>query len=125
MICVVGGDAGTPTQIIYPYDQTVIPLGLLAPVVQFSPGSIPPVDFKVSLDTTDFHWDGYGHVASPAQLQAAIPQSVWDGALESAQPSPKKAIVTLSITKAAAGVAYGPAQTHLIVAPGKLTGVIY
>jgi hypothetical protein len=122
---VVGGDAGTPTQIIYPYDQTVIPLGLLAPVVQFSPGSIPPVDFKVSLDTTDFHWDGYGHVASPAQLQAAIPQSVWDGALESAQPSPTKAIVTLSITKAAAGVAYGPAQTHLIVAPGKLTGVIY
>jgi hypothetical protein len=122
---VVGGDSGTPTKIIYPYDQTVIPLGLLAPVVQFSPGSIPPVDFKVSLDTTDFHWDGYGHVASPAQLQAAIPQSVWDGALESAQPSPKQAVVTLSITKAAAGVAYGPAQTHLIVAPGKLTGVIY
>jgi hypothetical protein len=121
----VGGDAGTPTQIIYPYDQTVIPLGLLAPVVQFSPGSVPPVDFKVSLDTTDFHWDGYGHVASPAQLQAAIPQSVWDGALESAQPSPTTAVVTLSVTKAAGGVAYGPARTHLIVAPGKLTGVIY
>lgn len=121
----VGGDAGAPSTIIYPYDQTVIPLGLLAPVVQFSPGSVAPVDFKVSLDTTDFHWDGFGHVGNPALLQAAIPQAIWDGALESAQPSPTKAVVTLSVTKAAGGVAYGPAVTHLIVAPGKLTGVIY
>jgi len=120
-----GGDAAAGLKIIYPYDQTVIPLGLLAPVVQFGPGGVPPVDFKVSLDTTDFHWDGFGHVSSPAQLQAAIPQSIWDGALASAQPSPTQAIVVLSITTAASGVAYGPARTHLIVAPGKLTGVIY
>jgi len=120
-----GGDSGTPTTILYPYDQTVFPLGLLAPVLQFTPGSVPPVDFKISLDTTGFHWDGFGHVGNPAALQAAIPQAVWDGALESAQPSPMNAVVVLSVVKAAAGVAYGPAQAHLIVAPGKLTGVIY
>jgi len=122
-----GGDAGTPTTIIYPYDQTVFPLGLLAPVAQFSAGSVAPVDFKISLDTTGFHWDGYGHVGNPAQLQAAIPQAMWNGALASAQPTPssKNAVVVLSIVKAAAGVAYGPAQAHLIIAPGQLTGVIY
>ncbi len=121
-------DAGTPSTIIYPYDQTVIPLGLLAPVVQFSPGSIPPVDFKVSLDTGGFHWDGFGHLGNPAQLQAALPQAVWDGALSSAEPSAAnqgKAVVVLSIVTAANGVAYGPAQAHLVIAPGKLTGIIY
>jgi hypothetical protein len=122
-----GGDAGTPTTIIYPYDQTVFPLGLLAPVAQFSAGSTAPVDFKISLDTTDFHWDGYGHVGNPAQLQAAIPQAMWDGALASAQPpsAGQSAVVVLSIIKAANGVAYGPAQAHLIIAPGQLTGIIY
>jgi hypothetical protein len=123
-----GGDAGTPSTIIYPYDQTVFPLGLLAPVVQYSAGTVTPVDFKVSLDTTDFHWDGFGHVGNPAQLQAAIPQAVWDGALSSAQPSAAnqgKAVVVLSLVKAAGGVAYGPATANLVIAPGKLTGIIY
>src|SRR5208283_5744425 len=101
-----GGDAGTPGTIVYPYDQTVVPLGLLAPVVQFSAGSVAPSDFKISLDTTGFHWDGFGHVGNPAQLQAAIPQAVWDGALSSAQPSMGKAVVALSLETAAGGVAY-------------------
>ncbi|HEY3817623.1 MAG TPA: hypothetical protein VGL81_10650 [Polyangiaceae bacterium] len=120
-------DAGTPTTIIYPYDQTVFPLGLLAPVAQFSAGTIAPQDFKISLDTTGFHWDGYGHVGNPAQLQAAIPQPMWDGALASAQPTKAnpQAVVVLSIVKAAGGVAYGPAQAHLVIAPGQLTGIIY
>lgn len=119
-------DGGTPTAIVYPYDQTVFPLGLLAPVVQFSPGSVAPVDFKISLDTTGFHWDGFGHVGNPAALLAAIPQSIWDGALETAATGPTGTQVTLSVVKAAGGVAYGPpATSHLIVANGKLTGVIY
>ena len=120
-------DGGAPTTIIYPYDQTVFPKGLLAPVAQFSPGVVAPVDFKVSLDTTGFHWDGFGHIGNPAQLQVALDQGAWNGALESAQPNPttQLATVTLSIVKAAQGVAYGPAQATLIIAQGKLTGIIY
>ncbi|HEY8086708.1 MAG TPA: hypothetical protein VIF09_02655, partial [Polyangiaceae bacterium] len=123
----VFADAGTPSTIIYPYDQTVFPLGLLAPVVQYSAGTIAPVDFKVSLDTTGYHWDGFGHVGNPAQLQAAIPQAAWDGALASAQPAAgqTKAVVVLSFVKASGGVAYGPAAASLTIAPGKLTGIIY
>ena len=79
----------------------------------------------MSLDTTGFHWDGYGHVGNPAALQAAIPQAAWDGALATATATPTPAVVTLSLVKAAAGVAYGPAQSHLTIANGKLTGVIY
>ena len=95
--------------------------------MQYSAGTIAPVDFKVSLDTTGFHWDGYGHVGNPAQLQAAIPQAAWDGALASAQPKAgqTKAVVVLSFVKASGGVAYGPAVASLTIAPGKLTGIIY
>jgi hypothetical protein len=119
-----GADAGAPPTIVYPYDKTVFPLGLLAPAVQFAGGAVPAVDFKVSLDAPGFHWDGFGHVGNPAQLQAAIPQAMWDGALASAL-GPATPTVTLSVVTAAQGTAYGPAQAHLVVAPGKLTGVIY
>jgi hypothetical protein len=125
------GDAGTtPPTLVYPYDQTVFPLGLLAPVAEFGTGPAGAVDFKVSLDTTDFHWDGFGSAGSAASAgadgaQAAIPQSAWDAALQTAalvNPPPK---VTLSLVSAVGGVAYGPAQSQLVVANGKLTGVIY
>jgi hypothetical protein len=118
-------DGGTPSTIIYPYDKTVFPLGLLAPVAEFAAGAIAPVDFKISLDTTDFHWDGFGHVGNPAALQAAVPQSVWDGALASATGSGASSSVVVSLVTAAGGVAYGPAHSNLTIANGKLTGVIY
>jgi hypothetical protein len=118
-------EEGGATTIIYPYDGTVFPLGLLAPVAQFTPGSVPPVDFKISLDTTGFHWDGFGHIGNPAALQATIPQAVWDGALATATGGAAPVPVVLSVVKAANGVAYGPAKTNLTIANGKLTGVIY
>jgi hypothetical protein len=132
-----GVDSGAPvaepgppsgwSTLVYPYDQTVFPRGLLAPIAQFTAGSITPEDFRVTLDTTAFHWAGFGHVGNPADLQVAMDQSAWDGALLSAQPDPvtKLATVTLSLVIASKGVAYGPYESHLIIAPGSLTGVIY
>lgn len=113
------------TTLSYPYDKTVMPRGLLAPVPQFTGGTHPPEDFKVSLDTNNFHWEGYGHVAGP--LESALPQDVWDGAFLSATPDATtgERIVTLSVVKASGGKAYGPASTHLVVAPASLTGVVY
>jgi hypothetical protein len=121
-----GPSSGWST-LVYPYDQTVFPQGLLAPVIEWTAGSITPQDFKIVLATTDFNWVGFGHIANPADLQGAIPQSVWDGALLSAQPDPKTklATVTLSLVLASGGTAYGPYQSTLIIAPGSLTGVIY
>jgi hypothetical protein len=119
------GASASASPLVYPYDGTVFPLGLVAPVAQFVPGAVVPVDFKVSLDTTNFHWDGFGHVGDPTRLQAAIPQSIWDGALQSTTPNSTSPGLTLSLVTATGGVAYGPSKSHLIVAPGKLTGVIY
>jgi hypothetical protein len=48
-------DAGAAVSpLIYPYDQTVFPLGLVAPVVQWNAGSVAPSDFKLTIGTTGF-----------------------------------------------------------------------
>jgi hypothetical protein len=122
-----GVDGGADVSpLIYPYDNTVFPLGLVAPVVQFVAGAVAPTDFKVSLDLVGFHWDGFGHIGDPSTLLAAIPQSVWDGALESATLSgASPPSLTLSLVTASAGVAYGPSTANLVVAPGTLSGIIY
>ena len=126
---------GTPTgatrarraTIIYPYDQTVFPLGLLAPGGAVLGG----IGRARRLQDQPRH-DGLplGRLRARGQSRPAPgrdPAGMWDGALSSAQPtsSNPQAVVVLSIVKAASGVAYGPAQAHLIIAPGQLTGVIY
>jgi hypothetical protein len=119
------GDAASGPRLLYPYDHTVFPLGLLAPVAEFSGGAVTPVDFKISLDTPGFHWNGFGHVGNPSALQAAVPQAAWDAALRTATGVTPPAGVTMSVVTAAAGVAYGPATSSLVIANGQLTGIIY
>jgi hypothetical protein len=110
-----------PTKILYPYDKTVMPRGLTAPLLQFSPGNLPPVDALVTLSSTYFDWMGFVHVSNAMVPQFSIPQDIWDAALLSTGGQ----TLTVSVTKAAAGMAYGPAQTHILVAPGALTGAVY
>ena len=110
-----------PTKILYPYDKTVMPRGLTAPLLQFSPGNVPPEDAKVSISAPTFSWDAFIHVGAPGTPQLSIPQDIWDGALETAGGTN----LTVSVTKAAKGVAYGPAKTSIIVAPASLRGAVY
>jgi hypothetical protein len=109
------------TKILYPYDKTVMPRGLTAPLLQFSPGTIPPEDALVTLSATFFSWKGFIHVMNSGVPQFSVPQDIWDAALETAGGQK----LTLAVTKAAAGVAYGPAQTSIIVAPASLRGAVY
>lgn len=110
-----------PTKILYPYDKTVMPRGLVAPILQFSPGNLPPEDAKVVLKSDFFSWEGYIHIQDGAVPEFAIPQDVWDGALQS---TGGKTLV-IDVIKAAGGAAYGPAETSIIVAPGSLKGAVY
>jgi hypothetical protein len=110
-----------PTKFLYPYDQTVMPRGLAAPLLQFSPGTIPPVDVLVRLTGPNFSWKGTGHVANSNVPQVTVPQNVWDGALLASGGQ----TLTIGLTKAALGRAYGPATTHVVVAPASLIGAVY
>ncbi len=117
-----GMDPGpNPTKILYPYDQTVMPRGLVAPLLQFSPGNVPPEDALVSVSSADFSWDGYIHLMNSGVPQFYMPQDVWDAALLTTGGQK----LTISVTKASMGMAYGPAKTSIIVAPASLKGAVY
>src|SRR6185503_15145970 len=47
-----GQNPPNATKILYPYDKTVMPRGLTAPLLQFSPGNLPPEDAKVTLSSS-------------------------------------------------------------------------
>ena len=109
------------TKIVYPLDGTVIPRGLTAPTLQFTPGSIPPTDAKITLSCSTFTWTGYGAVPVPGTPQLTIPQDVWDAFTQSCGGEQ----ATVSVVKATGGVAYGPAVLKLIVAATTLKGAVF
>src|SRR4029079_6187537 len=77
----LGDNPPNATKILYPYDKTVMPRGLVAPLLQFSPGNLPPEDAMGALTSTYFSWHGYLHVQNAATPQFYVPQDIWDGAL--------------------------------------------
>jgi hypothetical protein len=121
---------GTPTpepagtnasKILYPYDGTIMPRGLLAPLVQFSPGDTPPQDAKLRIYSTYFSWEGLLHFGNGAVPQASIPQDLWDAATQSAGGE----TLTVEVIKGTNGQAFGPLQTHVKIAPASLKGAVY
>ncbi len=110
-----------PSKILYPYDGTVFPRGIVAPVLQFSPGLAPPQDAKVTLTSGGFSWSGKIKVQNPGAPQFSVPQTIWDAALLSAAGQK----ITIAITRATDGVAYGPATTSIIAATASLKGAVY
>ncbi len=118
---------GTPTsdsslKMLYPYDQTVWPRGLLAPLLQW---------------TADQAWDGlYIHIqetayeytgtfSKPAGASAfinnPIPIDAWNQLTESNAGEPVMVTVELAI----AGVPYGPMTQTWHIASAPLTGTVY
>jgi hypothetical protein len=98
-----------------------MPRGLAAPLLQFSPGTIPPVDVLVTLTGPNFSWKGIGHVPNSSVPQVTVPQSIWDAAFLTSGGQ----TLTVSLTKASLGRAFGPATTHVVVAPASLIGAVY
>ncbi|MCA9596899.1 MAG: hypothetical protein KC776_26470 [Myxococcales bacterium] len=109
------------SKFLYPYDQTVMPRGLIAPLVMFSAGSLAPSSAKLTLTGQNFSWQGYYTVADPNAPRLTVPQNVWDAALYSSQGKKLK----VEVAKALAGTAYGPYAVDVVVAPGSLRGVVY
>ncbi len=132
-------DAGTKTVLdgapsgtgslawLYPYDKTVWPLGILAPLLQWSDGAGAPIDgVKIELEGQHFTYAGY--FGRPAPLAAGapfvrhpIPQNVWDTATHSAAGSTLKARITV----AAGGTAFGPLEEEWRIASAALKGTVY
>ena len=115
----------TPTDggmgMLYPYEGTVWPQDILAPLLQWQNGANPPQAVAIHLECPAFTWDGsFAQTATPF-LHHPIPLSVWR-AMGSACANQH---VTLRLVFAAGGVAYGPLTQTWTMSAGSLKGVVY
>ncbi|HEY0881364.1 MAG TPA: hypothetical protein VGD87_07530, partial [Archangium sp.] len=106
---------------LYPYDETVWPRGLLAPLLQWSVGSLSPDAVGIHLECPNFSWDGaFAKTATPF-IHHPIPQLAWQQMNESCAGQN----VQVRVVLAAGGVAYGPLTQGWRIATGFLKGVVY
>jgi hypothetical protein len=115
---------------LYPYDKTVFPRGLLAPLLMWtwSPGDADAIQLTLKNTSGSFTWTG--QFARPAILAATggkfirmpIPQDVWAEATNTAGGADK---LTVSLTVSSGGVAHGPISETWTIAPGRVSGIIY
>ena len=136
------GDAGAlGLTLLYPYDKTVWPRGMLAPLLMWgttgaSAGNISADAIQIALKTTSGSFSYTGTFGPPAILAATggpyirspIPQDIWTIATNTAGgTTPTGAVdqLTMSLTIAVGGVGYGPITETWNVAPGLLTGTVY
>jgi hypothetical protein len=118
-------------KLLYPYDATVWPRGILAPLLQWDWQMGDADAIRIDLSTTSGSFTWTGTFARPAILAMVpngkftrhpIPQDVWAMATASAGGADKLA---MKITVAKGGVGYGPLQQSWTVATGRLSGIIY
>jgi hypothetical protein len=116
---------------LYPYDKTIWPRGMLAPLLMWSWTTNDADAIQISLTTTtgSFSWTGtFGRPAILQQtggafIRSPIPQDVWDSATNTASGPGDQLTVSLVVAKN--GMAYGPITETWTVAPARLTGTVY
>lgn len=117
--------------LLYPYDKTVWPRGLLAPLLMWN-WTIGDADaIKIEIKSTGGSFIYKGTFGRPAVLASTggkfirhpIPQDIWDMASNSAGGPNDKLVV--SITVAQGGKGYGPISETWSIAPARPAGIIY
>jgi len=133
----VGADGGAQAlTILYPYDFTVFPRGLLAPLIQWSwtPGDADAVQLSLTTTSGAFTWTGsFGRPAILTQtmgkfVRLPIPQDIWTAATNTAGGTTSSGApdrLTLGLVVAKAGVGYGPVTETWTIAPAHLEGTVY
>lgn len=123
-------------ELLYPYDQTVWPRGMLAPLLQWrwALGDADAVKIELSTTSGSFSYSGiFGRPAILSQTNGPmtrhpIPQDAWAMATNSAggetlDNMPERLEMRLTIARN--GVGYGPIVRTWRVAPARLAGSIY
>lgn len=103
---------------LYPYDKTVFPRGLLAPVLQFGGAAADATYVKIT--TQRFSYEAFA--AASGLTRVTLPEDAWRGVTLSAEAGEW---VDVSVTKATAGEISGPVRERWLVAPGTLKGLVY
>jgi hypothetical protein len=125
---VLGGaaTADATVKLLYPYDHTVWPRGLLAPLIQWAPAARNFDAVMVKLHSKNFDYTGtFAKNATPF-INIPIPQGVWHTLAYSNEGKGDDVTVTL-VFEDVSGVAtaIGPYTQTWHVAPGTLKGTVY
>jgi len=120
--------------ILYPYDKTVFPLGLTAPIVMWTAptgGSHANDVYRLQLSEANYTYDGYQTTPlsatspGPSAAQWAIDQGVWDRVTASNGGPTDPLQVVLSRYDAGTMTAAASASMAWTIAPASLQGAIY
>jgi len=117
---------GTPTadasvSLLYPYDGTVWPQGLLAPLLQWNPGAHAFDSVYLHIQEKAFDYQGYFAANKMPFVNLPIPQAAWDTMSYSNGGDP----VTITLVFGEASSAFGPYTETWTVAQAALQGEIY
>ncbi len=114
-----GAEGGV--QWLYPYDGTVFPGGIAAPLLMWSDGASADDAVLLHMHSASFDYRGCMKPTAAGQLQ--IPQEVWAiagaGTAGAAQP------FSLELTVLAGGRALGSPAEDVVIATGTLPGSVY
>jgi hypothetical protein len=107
---------------LYPYDKTVWPQGLLAPLLQWQPGTTGSYDaVYIHIQEKGFDYRGFFSAPATPFVNHPVLPSAWSILSYSNQGEP----ITVSLVFAAKGKAYGPITETWKMAQGTLTGTVY
>ena len=101
----------------YPYDDTVFPRGLAAPLLMWN-GSTAGDVFRVALASETFDWETFVDVGPPSRF--TIPAAIWTKFTESTEGAS-----TLTVTRSTAGKTTLVTKLALRIAPASMRGTIY
>jgi len=109
--------------ILYPYNNTVWPQGLLAPLLQWNPGANLFDSVLVDLKEKNYEYEGYFAENATPFLNLPIPQAAWQALTLSNAGTMDPVTVTLVFGNA--GAAVGPYTETWTIVQANLQGTIY
>jgi hypothetical protein len=113
--------ADTSVSILYPYTGTVWPQGLLAPLLQWNPGTHLFDSVYVQIQEKGFQYKGYFAANKTPFANLPIPQKAWDTMSYSNGGEP----VTVTLVFGEGSNAVGPYTETWTIAQAALQGEIY
>lgn len=107
--------------LLYPYDETVFPRGLLAPLIQWNAGTHAFDGVRVSVRGAHYQYTAtFGANRTPFR-NLPLPQAAWDAMTRSSGGG----ALEVSFTFSEKGKAFGPYTTTWNIAAASLHGTIY
>ncbi len=114
-----GGTPDSAMKWLYPYDKTVFPRGILAPVLQWAGADAQAV--YIHIKSNNFEYHGCFGPTSPLRIQ--LPADVWTALTTNVLG--KQDPVNVELTSASNGKVSGPIKQAWEIAPATLKGAIY